>query len=109
MVVIAPNGLYKTQKTPSSSSLQGSLCPPAPEIVPRWPSPGARSRRSLRGRPLPTQRRLTLTRGHRPLGPPRGLLGTGNSDKELCKEDVRDVRGDFRTSVRNSYGQNQAS
>ena len=83
--------------------------PCAPEIVPRWPSPGARSRRSLRGRPPPMQRRFTLTRGHRPLGPPRGPLGTGNSDREPRKEDVRDVRGDSRTSVRNSYGQNQAS
>ena len=52
MAVIAPNGPYEIQKTLPSASLQGSLSPPAPEIVPRWPrlaAPG-RSTTSRTGR-----------------------------------------------------------
>ena len=40
---MAPSGPYKLQKTPPSSSLQGSLVPPASEIAPRWPGGGGKA------------------------------------------------------------------
>ena len=38
MVVIAPSGPYKIQKTPPKSLLIRLPSPPAPETVPRWPN-----------------------------------------------------------------------
>ena len=100
--------LRSTENSPQVLPYKGSLCPPAPEIVPRWPG-GARPQGGRRGPPLWTPTRPASLDSYQGRGPPSGAVSEAELIRAPCKEDVLVIQGSDAGRIGASRGRIGAS